>query len=105
MTANTENPTTTITLEELERSSAHLHVLIHGIENLQQICLDNEANGETDTAVVGFFELCIYIKHLQQLEAILMDKQLQIINDLPDIPPHTHAIANGQHRISKGGKA
>ena len=104
MTEHTEK-NTTITLEELEKCGAHLHVLIHGIENLQQICLDSEANGDTDTAVVGFFELCIYIKHLQQLEAILMNKQLQILQNLPEIPTHTHTIANGQHRIHKGDKA
>lgn len=102
-----ENQTATITLDELQQCGSHLHILIHGIENLQQTCIENDENGKADIAEVDFWKLCIFLRHLQKIEAIMMSKQLEIIDGLDDvsIPPHTHTIADGQHCITKGGKA
>ena len=104
MTENTENHAITLTLEELSLCNTHLHIVINALENLQQCCLDNEANGDKDTAEVAFLEICSHLHHLTEVTTILGKKQMAFLEarkPKPTIPPHTHTIANGKHRITK----
>ena len=104
MTETTENHAITLTLEELSICNTHLHTVIHGLENLQQICIDNEATGQKDSVSVEFGELCRHIHHLTEVTTILGKKQMAFLEARkpnPTIPPHTHTIANGKHRITK----
>ena len=98
----TEQNTTTVTLAELGKCSSHLHVVIHGLETLQQDCLENEDEGKTDTTEVSFACLTLLLNHLRAVEAILAEHQHIALAD-GTIPPHIHAAAQDKHVVFMGG--